>query len=449
MLAFAAIAITAVAACTGRSHPHLILLLTVDTLRADRLMAYGGPPELAPRLNTLLADAEVFRFAYSPASYTLPSMAALHTGRYPEELGVLGNIARMGSDFATLAGVLKLHGWRTGAVVSNYVLREGGGFANGFDDYDATFPQLEANREMPERIAEDTTQAGLTLVDRMLDDGSERLFLWIHYQDPHGPYLPPPGRRERFLGREPTRPVRELPVEHQRGIGAIPLYQYVEGQRDPDFYRAGYDGEVSYLDDEISRLLDGLDERGLLAAAEIVFAADHGEGLGEDDYWFAHGEYLSDPLVRIPLAIHTPDRGGRMREDPASLVDVFPTILAFASVDVAASYPGRDLLAEGAEAGGRDVYLATLRGSTVPRFGLVAGGYKYVRSGVGDAVEEEIFAVDGGKSPAGAEAEELVASMRERLEDFQRGLRRSSRETRRELTPTERERLRTLGYLVE
>jgi arylsulfatase A-like enzyme len=449
MLTFAAITFTVLAACVDHDRPRLVLLLTVDTLRADRLVAYGGPPELAPRLNTLLADAEVFRFAYSPASYTLPSMAALHTGRYPEELGVLGNVARMGSDFATLAGVLNLHGWRTGAVVSNYVLRSGGGFERGFDHYDATFPQLEANREMPERIAEDTTQAGLALVDRMLHDEPERLFLWIHYQDPHGPYLPPPGRRERFLRQERATLVRELPVEHQRGLGAIPLYQYVEGQRDPDFYRAGYDGEVSYLDDEISRLLDGLDARRLLAGAEIVFAADHGEGLGEDDYWFAHGEYLSDPLVRIPLAIHTPGREGRMRGDPASLVDIFPTILALAGVGGASGYPGRDLLAEGAETASRDIYLATLRGSLVPRFGLVAGGYKYVRSGFPDAIQEEIFAVDGGAHPSGDEADELVASMRERLEAFQRGLRRSSRENRRELTPTERERLRTLGYLVE
>jgi arylsulfatase A-like enzyme len=449
MLVLAAISVIALASCAPRDRPHLVLLLTVDTLRADRLLAYGGPPELAPRLNSLLADAEVFRLAYAPASYTLPSMAALHTGRYPEELGVLGNVARMGSDFATLAGVLKLHGWHTGAVVSNYVLRRGGGFAQGFDHYDATFPQLEANREMPERIAEDTTQAALAMIDQMLEDGSERLFVWVHYQDPHGPYLPPPGRRERFLGGELTTPVRELPVEHQRGIGAIPLYQYVEGQRDPDFYRAGYDGEVSYLDDEISRFLDGVEERGLLSTAEIVFAADHGEGLGEDDYWFAHGEYLNDALVRVPLAIRAPGRAGRIREDPASLVDVFPTVLALAGVDVSSGYPGRDLLAEGAEATQRDIYLATLRGSTVPRFGLVSGGYKYVKSGPLDAVEEEVFAVDGSTGPTGEEAEELVASMRERLESFQRGLRRSSHENRRELTATERERLRTLGYLVD
>jgi hypothetical protein len=212
MLVLAAISVIALASCAPRDRPHLVLLLTVDTLRADRLLAYGGPPELAPRLNSLLADAEVFRLAYAPASYTLPSMAALHTGRYPEELGVLGNVARMGSDFATLAGVLKLHGWHTGAVVSNYVLRRGGGFAQGFDHYDATFPQLEANREMPERIAEDTTQAALAMIDQMLEDGSERLFVWVHYQDPHGPYLPPPGPR-----RAPEADRRDPPLSVRRG----------------------------------------------------------------------------------------------------------------------------------------------------------------------------------------------------------------------------------------
>ena len=116
VLVFFVVAFLVLVSCS-RVRPRLVLLLTVDTLRADRLALYGGPPELAPRLNALLAEAEVFRFAYTPASYTLPSVAALLTGRYPEELGVLGNIARMGSDFATLAGILGLHGWRTGAVV--------------------------------------------------------------------------------------------------------------------------------------------------------------------------------------------------------------------------------------------------------------------------------------------------------------------------------------------
>lgn len=433
--------------CSGETPRPFLLLLTVDTLRADRLASYGAEITPAPHLDSLLEASEVFRFAYSPAPYTLPSVAALLTGRYPEELGVRGNVSRVGSDFATVAGVLRLHGWRTAATVSNYVLRSGGGFERGFEVYDASFPQLEANREMPERIAADTTDAALAVVDPLLAS-TDPIFLWVHYQDPHGPYLPPPGRRERYLEAERTRAdgERALPVRHQRGLGAIPLYQYVEGQREPAFYRAGYDGEVSYLDDQIQRLLQGLGTRGLLSGATIVFTADHGEALGEGDYWFAHGEYLSDPQVRVPLAIRVPGRGGAVRSDPASLVDVFPTLLGLAGIAVPPGYPGRDLLAEGAEAATPEIYLATLGGSTVPRFGLVSGGYKYLVNEEPEGPREELDRLEG-LAPQGADPE--LSAMRERLEHFRSGLSLSAREQTRAISAAERERLRQLGYLSD
>jgi arylsulfatase len=441
---------TLAAGCARHAEPRLVLLLTSDTLRADRIGAYGGSLNLTPHLDALLRDSVLFETAYAPCSYTLPSVSALMTGRYPEELGLLTNASRMGSEYATLASVLRLYGWRTGAAVSNYVLRDGTGFEKGFERYDATFPQREANRDMPERIAADTTDAALSVLDA-LRGGDAPVFLWVHYQDPHGPYLPPDGYRERYLEAERARPdgTRELPAHgSQRGFGSIPAYQLVEGERQVAFYRAGYAGEIARLDEEIGRLLDGLADRGLRDGAAVVFTADHGEGLGEDDYWFAHGEYLTDPLVRVPLAIRAPGLRPARRTDPTSMVDLFPTVLGIAGVEAPPGYPGRDLLEEGAADRSPEIYLAGLRHATVPRFGLVADGYKYLTSDEQDGTVESLHRLGEGDRDRASEEPERLADMRRRLERF-RGQLRSAPERRQTLSKEERSHLESLGYVIE
>jgi arylsulfatase len=437
-------------ACGRGPTERWLILLTCDTLRADRLGAYGGPARLTPNLDALLAGSLVFHAAFAPAAYTLPSLSALMTGLHPEELGMLENVSELRAE-ASLASVLRLHGWRTGAVVSNYVLRKGTGMELGFDFYDDTFPQSEANRDLPERIASDTTTAALVMVDRLRSERAAGLFLWVHYQDPHGPYLPPEDRRERYLEIERRAPDgrRQLTSGPSMGVASIPVYQYVEGEHEVAFYRAGYSGEIDFFDHEIGRLLRGLEQRDVGSDAIVVFTADHGESLGENDYWFAHGEYLTDPLVRVPLGIRVPGGAPRQRSDPAALVDLFPTLLQLAGIGVPPGYPGRDLLAPGAAHARPEIYLAALRGATVPRYGLVADGYKYLRSEEPEGLREELYALGEESRDLSGEQAETLEEMRARLERIRAGLRRPIAEQRQELTPAERERLRRLGYVVD
>lgn len=439
----------AVAVGCARRPPPFLLLLSVDTLRADRLGAYGQALDLTPHIDALLREATVFEFTYAPCSYTLPSVSALLTGRYPEELGIHRNISRLGADQVTLAEILQLEGWRTGGVVSNYVLRRGTGVEQGFDLFDDEFPQMEANREVPERIASVTTDAALATLDRLLDRATGGVFLWVHYQDPHGPYLPPAGRRERFLEAERRRPDggKHLAAENRRGVGSLPAYQVVGEEREVAFYRAGYHGEIAYLDDEIGRLLAGIEARGLRESAWIVFAADHGEALGERDYWFAHGEYLDDSLVRVPLAIRIPGRPPARRDDPASLVDLLPTLLGALGMPPAAS-AGRDLFA-GPSGKPGPIYLAALGGSPRPRYGLVLDGYKYIANIYAQGPVEELYRLgDEAMDRSGQEAARL-RDMRTALAAFRDRLQRSPAESMQELSPEQKERLRRLGYLVE
>jgi arylsulfatase len=416
------------------------VIISVDTLRLDRLGAYGSPLGLTPSIDGLAATSVRFTSAYAAAPFTLASIAALMTGRYPEEIGVVANDATVPPNVTTLAGWLTARGWHTGAVVSNFVLRDTG-IRSGFYYYDANFMQHEEVRNLPERTAADTTTAALVMLD-VLARKAAPVFLWVHFQDPHGPYTPPDELRERHLAAEARAPdgARRLTVsDGDRGLGDIPRYQFQPGHYDVAYYRAGYDGEVEYTDREIGRLLAGIPRYLPPDETVVVFTADHGEGLGEHDYWFAHGEYLSEPLVHVPLLVRLPGGRASVRNDVVSLVDVFPSLAALFGRDQPPDLRGRDLFAPGAAHRGF-AYFTTLRQATVPRFGFVRRGARYVESfESGGATDGAPLAPDRGPNDRATLSAELTA--------FRRSLGASVPPVQQAQSASKREHLRALGYL--
>jgi arylsulfatase len=440
-------------ACADRSEqprPSLLILVTVDTLRADRLGAYGGELELTPNLDAFAAQSLVFTSAYASSSFTVPSVTSIMTGRYPEEFAIWKNESGLPDSASTLAGELRNRGFRTAAVVSNFVLRKASGLASGFDRYDDALSQREQVRKWPERVAARTTDAGLATLDACASGAGSKCFVWIHYQDPHGPYTPPGSRRARYLRLESQRPdgQRLLPVEPgPTGVGGIPSYQFLDDQRRVAFYRAGYDAEVNYMDEEVGRLLRGVEERGLKERTAIAFAADHGESLGEGDYWFAHGEHLSEELVRVPLILRIPGQTPARREDVVSLVDLYDTLLrAMTGESGELGHRGRDLLAKDAPSQASVPYMATLGASTVPRYGLVDGDYKWIVSVGGDEPVGRLYRRGDDEVEIAAEHPELARTMMERLRRVRDGLGPGVPAVRQELTDADREALRALGY---
>jgi arylsulfatase len=425
-----------------------LLLVTVDTLRADRLGAYESALGLSPNLDALASESQVFTRAFSPASYTLPAVISLLTGRQPDELGIRANVSVLRGGVPTLATRLWAQGWRTGAVVSNAVLQKRVGLHVGFDRYDDEFPDWERNRRVPERVAADTTDAALAMLASLRGDGDAPVFLWVHYQDPHGPYTPPPGYREKFMASEREMPdgTRRLPFDDtQTGQGGIPAYQQIDQSREVAFYRAGYDGEIRYADEEIGRLLRGVTEQGLMDQPVVVFTADHGEALGEGDYWFAHGEHLTDPVVRIPLFVRAPGLAPRRRDDVASLVDLVPSITRLVGADATQDDAGRDLFAADAEEDSSRVLLTTGRISTVPREGLISGGYHYLVSLDEDGPRESLFRVGHPEEEIGASHGEALEMLRAELVELKQRYHAATEEVQ-SLTPEELEQLESLGY---
>lgn len=315
-----------------------VVLITCDTLRADRLGVYGFEHDTSPALDAFARESVVFERAYAGAPMTLPSVCSMLTGQLPVQIGVVHNRSYLHADAKTLAEELTLQGIATAAVVSNWVLINPPtmppefGVRQGFEYFDGELPTVERVRKMPERGARDTTNAAISWLEGQATDGAERFFLWVHYQDPHGPYTAP----ERFadMMQRPVPDEPRLPYnDDSTGQGGIPRYQRVEGERRPEPYRMRYDAEIRYFDHHLGRLFDFIAQRGLLDEALVIVSADHGESLGENDYWFCHGETLGHELVHVPLIVREPGgRAGRVTR-LVSQLDLWPTVLEAFGVD--------------------------------------------------------------------------------------------------------------------
>jgi arylsulfatase A-like enzyme len=448
LLALAAAALGLIA-CGGPDAPRSLLLITVDTLRADALGAYGARGGLTPRLDALAKEGVVFQAAYAPAPFTFPSIASILTGHYPSALGIRTNASRLADDVPTLASALHARGWRTGAAVGSYVLRAKSGLARDFDVYDDALPQVEVTRDSPERIAPDTTKAALAVAEQLRAgdaDDAQRYLLWVHYQDPHGPYTPPPELAARARALEPD--AGTLPVlESNHGGAGIPAYQVLGERREIADYRAAYRGEVAYMDAEVGRLLDGLRERGLLEDALVVFTADHGEAMGEHGVWFAHGHDLTDDLVRVPLLVSGPGVAPSRRTDVVSLVDLVPSLLRALGAEAPAGLPGRDVLAPDAPMKDSVPLLDTLAYGAKRSTGVVERGYKLILRFEDGAWRARLYRRGREQVDIAAPAPQLAAQLRESLLARQeRGLRDARSETPQQLDARERAALEALGY---
>ncbi|HTK29848.1 MAG TPA: sulfatase-like hydrolase/transferase [Vicinamibacterales bacterium] len=270
-----------------------IVLVTIDTLRLDRVGAYGSTRGLTPALDRLAAGASRFTSAVTQVPLTLPAHATILTGLHPARHGVRTNDGfRLGPDVPTVAGALHAAGFRTAAFIGGYPLRADAGLARGFDRYDDDFLR---SGTATERRADEVVDAALAWIE---PHRSDPMFVWLHLFDPHSPYTPPPA----FAAAHPGAP---------------------------------YDGEVAYADAALGRFLDRLRALGLFQDAAVFVAADHGESLGEHGER-THGTFLYDATVHIPLVVKLPGaQTARTIDAPVEAADLAPTIAALAGASLA------------------------------------------------------------------------------------------------------------------
>jgi arylsulfatase A-like enzyme len=315
-----------------------VLLITIDTLRADHLGVYGYARKTSPRIDALAARGTVFDEAYTYWPKTRGSFVALMTGRLASQTGY-GKSHPLLLDFnPTLASVLSDAGYETSATVDNPNVAASLGYAKGFARYRETWEEPALDTEMARARA--ITDDGVRF---LREAGPGRPFLlWLHYVNPHAPYTPPPPWNEAFLDREAARGPRLPLVEGFHG--GVPR-QWGQPGRTLGFYVAQYDGEIAAVDAEVGRVIEALDASAARSSTLVVLTSDHGESLGEHDYFFDHGEDLFDPCVRIPLVVAGPGvRSGQRSDVLASTLDIVPTVLDAMKVSYPPDLAGRSLL---------------------------------------------------------------------------------------------------------
>ncbi|MGH9385208.1 MAG: sulfatase-like hydrolase/transferase, partial [Vicinamibacterales bacterium] len=268
-----------------------VLLITIDTIRADRVGAYGLTTARTPSLDSLARDGARFDRAWAPAPITLTSHASLLTGRYPPGHGARHNGIAVSNTAPMLAATLKAAGFQTAAFVSAFPLDRRFGLTRGFDVYDDEMPRASAGRLQNERPGAETTSRAIAWLQRQRS--AARIFLWVHLFEPHAPYGNPRQSADRSaLSR--------------------------------------YDEEIAVADREVGRLLTAFGDRA--ASTLIVAAGDHGEAFGEHGE-IGHSVFVYDTTLRVPLIFKGPRvTAGVINADNVSLVDVAPTILSILDV---------------------------------------------------------------------------------------------------------------------
>jgi choline-sulfatase len=374
-----------------------IVLITIDTLRADRLNR-----GLTPTLDALSSGGTRFTHARTAVPLTLPSHTTILTGRLPAEHGVRENGQRVPESVPSLAQRLQDAGYQTAAFVGAYVLDRRFGLAKGFSHYDD-----HVDRQGGASVQLEAERNGAAVVDAAtawLETSSSPFLLWVHLYDPHAPYTPPAEYLARAAGN-------------------------------------AYDGEVAYADAQVGRLVDRLRTRGLLETTVIVVAGDHGEGLGEhgED---THGMLAYDGTLRVPLILAGPGVADRGVTAPVSLVDITPSLLRRAGVTPVIESGHQDLFAD--VAADRDVYAETVYPRVAgwhPLTVLVGAQWKLVMAG-----KPELY--DLSVDPA--ESKNLAVDRASVAEGMQSRLRQFATQSASAPEPVSAEaseRLRALGYV--
>ena len=389
-----------------------VLLITLDTTRADHLPAYGYKGVRTPGLDTLAAKSVIFDDALAHVPATFPSHTSILTGLLPIAHGVRDNKGyTVDAKTTTLAEILHGHGYQTAAFVSAFILDARWGLAKGFDLYFDRFnPYQSVNRDDVQRRAEETEAE----VERWLPSHADKtFFLWVHFYDPHKPYDPP-------------EPFATEYASHR------------------------YDGEIAYMDRSIGRLLAMLDDRHLADRTLVIVTGDHGEGLGEHRE-ATHGMFIYRSTLHVPLLIRLPRGTSRRVGGVVSHVDLAPTILELLGIHPPPAMQGSSLipLINGRDGKERVAYSESLHAQLLYGWSsltsLTTSRYQFI-----EAPKPELYdnVLDPGQTKNLIDVKATQADdLRSRLHDVIRTLGKSGLEGPKPLDADTEARLRALGYV--
>lgn len=405
--------------CVSKKNDHFnLLVITLDTTRADSIGVYGNPQASTPNIDRLAKNGIMFQNCYASTPLTLPSHCTIFTGRYPIAHKVRNNGTYfLRGEELTLAEILKGKGFLTFACVASFTLLSKFGLNQGFDLYDETFQLKQIHIPYSAEIPADViAQKFATWIEK---NHSNKFFAWLHFYDPHSPYQLHAEVDKKFMNTE----------------------------------RLKYEGEVAYVDLQIGKIIRLLEAKKVLSKTIIVIAGDHGEAFG-DHKEFGHGIFCYDESLKVPLIFHNPVLFKRKMKiaDRVNLVDVLPSILHYfkiASPDTVQGKSFHDLIDGGKEKQQRISYFESLYGlelnNWAPVMGIVADDFKYI-----SLIEPELYNL--GRDPAEQanlylSRNILARGLDEKLQRFIMDHSSTQKTGKRELNQEDFEKLRSLGYI--
>ena len=406
-------------ACGSRKTDHFnLLVITLDTTRADGIGAYGNRDAATPHIDRLAEKGIMFRNCYTPVPLTLPAHCSLFTGRYPLAHQVRNN----GTYFlpeteTTLAEILKGNSFHTAAFIASFTVLAKFGLKQGFENYDETFKQKQVTLNYHDEIpADEITRKFTAWLEK---NHEKKFFTWLHFFDPHSPYQLHPEVDSKFSRSE----------------------------------RLKYEGEIAFVDMHVGKVIRLLDAKKILKRTVIVIAGDHGEAFGEHKE-FGHGIFCYEESLKVPLILYNPILFAKSRkiDSRVNLVDVLPSLLHYLAIECPERVQGKsfhNLVAGEKEKRPRDVYFESRFGmetnNWAPITGMIVDDYKYT-----SLIEPELY--DLGQDAAerinlykekNILAKKLDKQLRQCIIDYS-----SSEKTgKRELSQDDFESLRSLGYI--
>lgn len=324
-------------ACTARGGPTLpnVLLVTMETTRADHLGAYGYRRDTSPNFDRLAAEGALFENALTVSPRTNPSVASLMTSLYPHEHGVRSLLTPLDPGNRTLAEIMQDAGYRTGAIQTHHFMKSASGLAQGFDTYEDSF------------VGERRADTAARLAADWIRDASARRrpwFLWVHLVDPHWPYEPHAGTS--IASPDP----RTLDIYRKLSQGKLTMGSVIfRNTMPPDLVQSFvdlYDGEIHFTDQALGEIIDTAREVDVDNRTIIAVTSDHGEALGEHDYFFEHGDFGTDAEIHVPMLFVAPGTIAPGVRAPTTVrsIDVGPTILDLAGLQSETQFRGLSVL---------------------------------------------------------------------------------------------------------
>jgi arylsulfatase len=434
-------------ACASEPPPHVVVVV-IDTLRADRLGLYGNERGLTPFMDSLAERGVVFTRATAPSSWTIPSVATLLTSRHASQHRVVRFESVLDDSEVTLAERLRDAGWVTGGFTANFRLMEKYGYAQGFSDWEVVW-------YFGKTRAPALHKQVFSWLARVREERPDApLLLYVHYLEPHTPYEPPKRFRRQF-----ARPQdHEQTPEHLNR--AVTEFRWGEIDVEETARLAAlYDAEVAASDAALRALFEALERHGVLDRAYVVVTSDHGEEFDEHGS-FLHGRALYEESIRVPLLLVPPAHATRLQgiavDDDVSLIDVAPTLLELLGLPPEPRFEGRSLLARiGGEERGGDVRVELPqmndKDARLHSAGLIRGSLKLLLDPSGRPALYDLEADPAELDPDPSEHADARAALLRAHEDGSRiltGTEIRDPETR-PLEDEERERLEAIGYVAD